>query len=328
LTRFSVEKVPLVFSRRTTLLAGLSIPAGVQAQSSWPDRPIRVFVPTPPGAAPDIIAREIAEQFTRRLGQPFPVENRPGADGLLGAEALLAARPGEALLISPAGALTLVPMLRNPPLPVDPLDALTPMAALASDVLGLFAAPELTGTMPEVIARMRRAGAGGFNWYASPGPPALVMRAFLREADLEDLVHISYRGVPPALIDLSSGRLHLLFVPQAGALPLLRDGRVRLLAVAGNDRNAAVLDVPTSKEMGFPSLFLEGLIALFGWRGMPTQSMELLAREANTALASLDDRLMARGQIARRERLADLASLLRSDRARFAALLREFPVRD
>ena len=110
-----------------------------------------------------------------------------------------------------------------------------------------------------------------------------------------------------------SGRLHLLFVPLARALPLLRDGRVRLLAVAGNDRNAAVPDVPTSKEMGFPSLFLEGLIALFGWRGMPTQSMELLAREADTALASLDDRLMARGQIARRERLADLASLLRSE---------------
>lgn len=317
---------------RRAILGALVLPAVARAQSQapspWPDRPVRVFVPVPPGAAPDLVAREVADHLSRRLGQPFPVENRPGADGLLGVEALLAARPGEALLVSPAGALTLVPVLRNPPLPADPLDTVTPVAGLASDVIGLFAAPDQTGSLAEVVARARAAGAGRYNWFASPGPPALVMRGFLREAGLEAAEHVSYRGVPPALLDLSAGRLQLLFVPLAGALPLVRDGRARLLAVASASRAAAVPETPTGAEAGFPALRQDGLIALFGWRGMPAATAALLAEEAQAAMASVRDRLAARGQVARTERLEAFGALLRADRMRLAALARDFPSQD
>jgi tripartite-type tricarboxylate transporter receptor subunit TctC len=309
------------------LAAALLSASRVGAQTpAWPDRPVRVLVPVPPGAAPDLIARETAEHLARRFGQPFPVENRPGGDGLLAAEAMLAARPGEALLVTPAGALTLAPVLRIPPLAADPLDALTPIAALASDTFGLFTTPSLpVGSLTDLVAHTRAAGPATLNWFASVGPPTLVMRGFLREAGLSEMAFISYRGVPPALADLAAGRLHVLFVPLAGAAPLARDGRAKLMAVASSARAAAAPDTPTGTEAGFPSLLQEGLLGLFGWRGMPPGTAEMLASEAQSAMTALGDRMTARGQSARSERLQDLGGLLRSERARLAALARDFP---
>ena len=264
--------------------------------------------------------------MARRFGQPFPVENRPGADGLLAVEVMLAAWPGESLLVTPAGALTLAPVLRTPTLVADPLETLTPIAALASDAFGLFAAPGLpVGTLPDLVAHARAAGPATLNWFVSPGPPTLVMRGFLREAGLPEMAFISYRGVPSALADLAAGRLHVLFVPLAGAAPLVRDGRAKLLAVASQARVVAAPDTPTGMEASFPSLLQEGLLALFGWRGMPSPTAEMLASEALSAMAALGDRLTARGQSVRPERLQDFAGLLRSERARLAALARDFP---
>ncbi|MCB4822377.1 tripartite tricarboxylate transporter substrate-binding protein [Roseicella aerolata] len=316
---------------RRGLTLGLPIlpgaPAARAQAPAWPDRPVRLLVPAPPGSAPDLVAREVAEPLARRFGQPFPVENRPGADGLLAIEAMLAARPGEALLVSFTSALTVSPLLRSPPPPYEPLEALLPLAALAADAFGLFAAKDLPGEgLPGLVAEARAAGPARLNWYASPGAPFLAMRAFLREAGLAEMAYVAYRGAPAALADLAAGRLQAALVPLATALPLAREGRARLVATTGRGRAAAVPEVPTAAEAGFPALWQEGMLGLFGWRGMPPALAEALAREAGGAMAAIGGRLAARGQAARPERLQDFAALLAADRARLGALAREFPL--
>jgi tripartite-type tricarboxylate transporter receptor subunit TctC len=116
-----------------------------------------------------------------------------------------------------------------------------------------------------------------------------------------------------------------LFVPLAGAAPLARDGRAKLLAIASPARTAAAPDIPTGTEAGFPALLQEGLLGLFGWRGMPSGTAETLASEAQSAMTALAGRLTARGQSVRPERLQDLGGLLRAERTRLAALARDFP---
>lgn len=315
-----------MIARRSALALPALLARPATAQPAWPDRPVRVLVPVPAGAAPDLVARELAEHLARRFGRPFPVENRPGGDGLIGVEAMLAARPGEALLVTATGAVTLVPVLRNPPLPVDPLEAALPIAALAADGFGLFVAPGVPAdSLAGLVAHARAAGPETLNWFAAVGPPTLVMHGFLREAGLSAMTLVTYRGVPPALLDLVAGRLHLLFAPIASGLPLLREGRLRLLATAGRARSAAAPDAPSVAEAGFPALLQEGTIGLFGWRGMPAEIAASLAAEADAAMAPLGERLVARGQAPRPERLRDFAALLAADRARLGALARAFP---
>jgi tripartite-type tricarboxylate transporter receptor subunit TctC len=315
-------------TRRTLFgfpLAAISGGAAL-AQPTGPFRPARMIVPTPAGSAPDVAARLLAGGLSRRRSHPITVENRPGADGVLGAEAFAQARHGEALFFSFPGVVTVAPLMQAR-LPYDPEADLVPVHATVTDFLAIFVAPTLpVRSMAEFVDYVR-ARPGTLNWFASPGGPELNVRDFLRTSGNLDMTYVSYRGAPQALIDLASGRIHAALTPLASALPLVRDGRIRLLAVTNRIRAAAVPEVPTVAEAGVPVLEMEGILGLYGWRGIPAAVRDELAAQAHQTLADpgVAERLRAAGMEPREESTpAAFKAELVAVRDRWAALAREF----
>jgi len=315
-------------TRRTVL--GLTIAAlggrAPRAQPAGAFRPARMIVPAPAGAAPDVAARLLADGLSRWRGHPISVENRPGADGVLGAEAFVQARPGEALFFSFPGVAT-VAQLTQERLPYDPEADLVPVHATVTDFLGLFVAPALpTRTVAEFVDHVR-ARPGAFNWFGSPGAPYLNLLGFLRAAGGLDMAYVSYRGAPPALLDLAGGRIHAALTPLAPALALAREGRIRLLLVTNRTRAAAAPEVPTAAEAGAPALEMEGILGLYGWRGMPDAARAELAEQAQRTLADpgVAERLRAAGMEPRGASTpAAFTAELAAYRDRWTALAREF----
>jgi tripartite-type tricarboxylate transporter receptor subunit TctC len=318
-------------TRRTML--GLTMAALVtgapRAQTGGPLRPTRMIVPTPAGAAPDIAARLLAEGLARRRGHPIAVENRPGADGVLGAEAFTQARPGEALFFSFPGVVTTAALMQDR-LPYDPAADLVPIHATVTDFLGLFVAPGVpAGSVAEFVEHVR-ARPGALNWFGSPGGPYLVFRDFLRRAGALDMAYVSYRGAPPALLDLAGGRIHAALVPLAPALPMVREGRIRLVVVTNRTRAVAIPEVPTAAEADVPALEIEGLLGLYGWRGISDAARAELAGQAQQTLADpgAAERLRAAGMEPRGPSSpAAFAAELAAIGGRWAALAREFGAR-
>jgi tripartite-type tricarboxylate transporter receptor subunit TctC len=331
---------PAVLSRRATLGLGLAAfalhgrgaaPARAAASSpdaAWPDRPVRLITPGGPGSGIDLIARLLGEGLARRLGQPFPVENRPGAESVLAAEAHTRARPGEALLLASATVASTVPLVHER-VPYDAAD-LVPVTAAATEFLCLLVPETLPVTSVAEFLDHARARPGALNWFAVPGLTgltALSFRLLMRERGL-DLTYVAYRGSPPAVLDLIAGRLQAAFLPLTAALGPIREGRLRPLAVTAGRRAPALPEVPTAAEAGFPELQVEAVIALFGWRGITEALRERLAAEAGAVLRepAVAERLRAGGMLPSPGTPAELAAAIAAQRARAEAAVRVFGV--
>ena len=312
------------------IVLGLTVAAvarhSAHAQTAGPLRPMRMIVPTPAGAAPDIAARLLAEGLARRRSHPITVENRPGADGVLGAEAFTQARPGEALFFSFPGVVTTAALMQDR-LPYDPAVDLVPIHATVTDFLGLFVASTMpAGSVADIVEHIR-ARPGALNWFGSPGGPYLVFRDFLRRAGGLDMAYVSYRGAPPALLDLAGGRIHAALVPLAPALPLAREGRIRLVVVTNRTRAVATPEVPTAIEAGVPSAGDRG----FAWTLWVARHIGCGSRGTGCASTADAGRPRRRGTAAGRRHGAaraihfgEIAAELGTIAARWAALAREF----
>jgi tripartite-type tricarboxylate transporter receptor subunit TctC len=319
---------------RRMLLQGLVLvlPGGLATAqpvegAAWPGRPVRIICPSPPGSSVDTLARGVAEGLARRWGQPAVVENRTGADAIPAFETFAHARPGEALFLSASGVITLGPLLRDR-LPLDPSVDLAPISLLATDFLGVVVPAALPAADLPALLAVARARPGALNWFAAPGIPDLVFRAFLRETGAP-MEHVPYRGAgAQVMLDVAAGRIQVALVPLTPAMPLVRDGRLRLLAVTSRNRAPAAPDVATTAEAGFPVLEVEGLLGLYGWRAMPGALRARIAAEASEALAApeLAERLRGLGMLPQGGPPADLAALLEGQRARYGGLAREFGV--
>jgi tripartite-type tricarboxylate transporter receptor subunit TctC len=313
--------------RRAALSLAIAALGGRVARSQpagGPFRPARMIVPFPAGTSLDLAARTVAEGLARRRGHPIAVENRAGADGVLGAEAFARARPGEALLYSINAVVTVAPLLADR-LPYDPDADLVPVHPGATDFIGLTVPEALPVRSVADLVEQARARPGALNWYA-PGAGYLAFRNFMRAAGGLDMAYVAYRGSPPALLDLAAGRIHAALTPLGAAMPLLREGRLRLLAVANPSRSPVVPEAPTAAEAGFPALEMEGAHGLFGWRGMPEEARAELARQAAEALAepAAAGRLRAAGMEPRAATTpAAFAAELAKTRAHWAALARD-----
>jgi tripartite-type tricarboxylate transporter receptor subunit TctC len=286
-----------------------------------------MLVAAPPGGSPDVVARILAEGLSRRRGNPISVENRPGADGAIAAEAFARARPGDALFFMFGDMLTTAAMLQSG-VPFDPIRDFVPISTAADDLFVVSAAPALPArSLGELVAHARERPAG-LNWFASPGPPWLAFRAFLRSAGL-DMAYVSYRGAPPALLDLAAGRIQVALTPLAPAAALARDGRIRLIAVPGRERAPSFPEAPTSSEAGWPALLIQGLLGLVGWRDIPEDLREEIAEDVRQILADPATvvRLAAAGLVARSSTPAQYAAELAGFAARWDPLVREFGAR-
>jgi tripartite-type tricarboxylate transporter receptor subunit TctC len=251
-----------ILSGYMLLAVALAFPSAAQAQD-YPNKPIKVVVPFPPGSGLDRVARIAADKLNKKWGQPVIVENRSGAGGNLGAETVFRAAPdGYTLLVSPPSPLVINKSL-YPKLAYDS-DAFVPISVLASLPNVLIAHPKMAAESVQQLIAFAKANPDKIN-YASQGSgttPHLAAELFKSMAGLR-MSHVPYRGVAPALTDLMGGQVDMMFADLASALPQIRAGKVRVLAVGSEKRSPLLPDVPAMAEVlpGFVSMLWYGMVA-------------------------------------------------------------------
>ena len=245
------------FSRLSALAltaAVCSVAAGAaSAADEYPNKPIRIVVGFPSGQGTDTIARAVAPKMQSVLGQPLIVENRPGAGGILGQQTAANAAPdGYTILFTSAG-----PMAVNPgvytKLPYDPVKDYAPIGGVINVPLVMVASAKLPANNLKELLAMAKAKPGELN-FASSGNGVtnhLAMEMLTQAAGVK-ITHVPYKGSPPALTDLMGGLVSVMFDTPVSVLPFIKDGRMKALAVSGSSRIAALPDVPTVAESGFP----------------------------------------------------------------------------
>lgn len=299
--------------RRHALLLGAALgsrPAAAQ-ERPWPDRPVRLVNSGAPGSGIDLMARLIAEGLSQRFGQPFTVENRPGAGSVLAAQTHAQARPGETLLLAATGVASTVPYTFAGRLSYDPDADLVPIAIPASEFLCWAVHADLPVRSLAELVEHARAQPGSLNWNSVPGFVELDTRLFLHEHRL-DLAYIAYQGSPPAILDLAAGRIQVGVQPITPLLGAIREGRVRPLAVTSGFRAPSLPEVPTVEQAGFADLRYDPFTALFGWRGMPDALRDRIAAVIRSIVAApaLVDRLGQAGILARFGSAGELSDVI------------------
>ena len=290
--------------------------------NAWPDRAVHLILPVPAGSASDFTARLFAQRLSVKWAQPVVVENRPGADGIIGVASFVNLHDDHTLLFA-ISAVATVHAVQNENLPYDPIEDLLPVAPVSEIVLAIAASEKSGIHSLEDLVRSARAAPGKLNWASSPGLPPLIFGAFIKGSGLE-MASIFYRDLAPAVQDLGEGRLDIYVHALSVLIPQAQSGRVRLLAVASQQRAPAMTDVPSVTELGFPELSMEGLCGFFGSRGMAVAIRERVAADV-MAIANepdVQERLAVIGQAARPGTTAEFAAFLADNRKRLMVVAR------
>jgi tripartite-type tricarboxylate transporter receptor subunit TctC len=291
--------------------------------AAWPERPVRLVCSGSPGSSPDVAARLYADRLAARWNRPVPVENRPGADGTLAVQHMLAQRDGQhTLLFTFAAALTVSPLLHDR-LPFDPVADVAPIASGAADFTVVAAAPGLPVAGLADLVELARQRPGSLNWASGAGDIYMAFLGFVRRRAL-DMNYVSYRTPAPALADLSEGRLDVAVLPLALALPQARAGRMRVLAAANPARPPAAPELPTAAEAGFPELAFQGSLGFFGPASTPPALRERIAADVRAVAEepAFRERLQGSGMAASAGTPAAFAAALEAERARWAEAAR------
>jgi tripartite-type tricarboxylate transporter receptor subunit TctC len=280
--------------RRDIVAAGLMVigaPAlarrSALAQSKYPERPIRLIIPFPPGGVYDAVGRPLADRMKPLLGTVV-VENIGGAGGALGAAAVARAQPdGYTLLLGGGGALVLTPIASSRP-PFDPIRDFEPIALLVTTGLAIVVNPSLPVRTLSELVDYARSNPGKLS-YGSAGVGSmnqLTGELFKSLTGSADLVHVPYKGGGPAITDLISGQIPIA-TPNVTAqiIELHRAGKLRILAVTAPERLAAAPDIPTAIEQGLPRMISQNFIGLFAPARTPPAIIALIAQAAQAVMA-------------------------------------------
>ena len=291
---------------------------------TYPARPVKVVVPFAAGGPLDFVGRAVFDKLSAKLKQTFVMENRTGAGGNIGTEAVAKAAPdGYTLLLVLSGTLTGNPaMYRKLPFNVE--KDLRPITLLTSNTQMMVVHPSLpVNTLAEFVAYAKKQPIT----YAHAGPGSgghLAMEYFRTMAGFET-VQVPYRGNAPLVIDLVAGQVKAGFVATAGVIQHVRDGRLRGLAISGATRSPLAPDVPTTAEAGYPDFKLQTYFVLLGPAGLPNVIADLLEREVREAMRSpdLQDKFRAQdiGVVASTTAVA--RDFLRADTALWARIAKE-----
>jgi tripartite-type tricarboxylate transporter receptor subunit TctC len=311
-------------SSRSVAVVGLFLSSIICCNSAvaadWPHRTVRIIAPVPAGSGSDFSARLFAERLSQRWGQSVIVENRPGADGVIGVSAFLGSNDDHTLLFSISAVVTVHPITHEK-LSYDPVRELVPIAPAADIVLAIAASEKNPIRSLGGLIESARAQPGKLNWSSSPGLPPFVVGGFLKNSKL-DLTFVSYRDLAPVLQDLGEGRIDVLVHALGVIMPQVHSGRARLLAVASDVRAPLAPDVPTVTEAGFPELRMDGVVGFYGKRGIPDTLRDRIASDVSAVASNpgIRERLAAVGQAARPGTAAEFAALLDEHRRRLADL--------
>ena len=284
----------IVAAAAMAALAALTLPTTTQAQP-WPQRPVRFIVGLGPGSAQDIAARLFGDQLSKRWGQPVVIENKPGADGIVAINAFVSAHDVHTLLFAASGTFTAHPT-QYAKLPYDPSD-LVPLARVSSTIIAVSVPTALNvNSLDELVALARREP-GKLNLAPTPGTTEITFDNFMKAANIT-MTKIPYSDVTKALADLSENRVQVMVSGIAIVKAQIETGKVKLLAITNLKRAAAVPDLPTATEAGYPALALDGLIGLFGPKSLAPGTAERIAADVQAVAAdpAMGPRLAAPGQ--------------------------------
>jgi tripartite-type tricarboxylate transporter receptor subunit TctC len=257
-----------------------------QAQQGWPDKPIRVIVPLPAGAAVDVVGRLLMNKLGERLGQIILVENRAGASGAIGAEAVAKAAPDGYTLGMATSSTHVSTAILNAKLPYDPVKDFAPVALIGLVPYTLAVAPKLpVKNLAELLA-LARAKPKTLSYstigVASQGHLAAELMSTMAGIQLN---HVPYRTSSQAILDLAEGRIDITFGILGTLGPLIKDGRIRALAVTTEKRTADIPDVPTMAEAGLPGFEASLWFAVVAPAALPPPLLTRLNREINAILS-------------------------------------------
>jgi tripartite-type tricarboxylate transporter receptor subunit TctC len=267
------------------LLAALFALLGPLAAGAqpFPSKPVRIVVGFPPAGAADATIRIVAQGLSAQLGQSVLVENRPGAENVIAAETVLKSPPdGHTLFMGSNTAMVAVPSARAKP-PYDPFADFTPVSRLGSFTMFLVVSPKMPVNSVAQFVDHVRANPGKFNYASSNSAAYLAAVQLLAPSKLQ-MTHVPYKGDAPALTDLMTDRIQMMFSTGTGVPPLVKDGRVRALATLLPSRSPLLPDVPTGAEAGLQRLTIDAWAAIFGPARMPADITARLSREVNAAL--------------------------------------------
>jgi tripartite-type tricarboxylate transporter receptor subunit TctC len=265
---------------------------------TYPDKPVRLIVPLSAGSAVDTLARIPAQKLGELWGQQIVVDNRVGANGIIGTEAAAKAPPdGYTILLTNDAALATSPAL-YPQLPYDPLRDFAPITLAASIPVILVVHSSFSVSNVEELIKAAKARPGQIH-YASGGNGSaqhVPMEMFKQAAGI-DLVHVPYKGLVPALNDVVGGQVPVMFVGMSGAVPHVKVGRIRALAIGSAKRSAAMADLPTMNEAGVSGFDYAAWAGFLAPAGTPPAIVEKLNADLNRVLmlAEVRDKLAALG---------------------------------
>src|SRR5262249_36617835 len=311
--------------RRLLFLAGgaLAAPCGAWAQA-YPTHPVRAIVPFPPGGATDIVARPIVQELSKRLGQPFIVENVPGASGDIGtAKAAKAAPDGYTLLVAYSSHVVNLSLFDK--VPYDPVRDFAPITLAATSPAVLSVHPAFPAkTLEELIALIK--ANPGKHTYASGGTgtqPHLAAEQLRPPLGL-DPAHVPYNGGGPALVSMIAGHTPIGFTTLPPTVPHIKSGKLRALAIAGSRRSRSVPDVPTMAEAGYPGGEGDTWVGGFAPAGTDKQIVALLNREIVGILSqsTLKERLAELGYEPVGNRPDEFAGQIKTEIAKWAKVIR------
>jgi tripartite-type tricarboxylate transporter receptor subunit TctC len=313
---------------RSLIGALLAVAAAAASAQGFPGKPLHIVVPFAAGGAVDTVARAFAPTLTEGFGQPIIVDNRPGAGSNIGAEVVAKSPPdGYTVLLTPAG-LAIGPSLYRK-LPFDPAKDLTPVTQLMSSWLILVSAAKVPASSLADLLALARSQPGRLNYGSTGiGSPPHLAGELLRLLGGIDIVHVPYKGDAPMYAALLAGEVDLAFGPLAGAAPLIKAGKLRLLAMTDVRRSPLLPEAPTIAEAGLPEFRYSGWIGVFAPAGTPRAVIERLHAEYTKALAApaIRERMPAWGYEPVGSTPEAFQAKFRSDLDLYARIIREAKV--
>jgi tripartite-type tricarboxylate transporter receptor subunit TctC len=305
-------------------LSALLMAGEASAQAGYPERPVRMIVAFPPGGPSDIVGRLMADKLTEALGKPFVVENVSGASGNIGTERAAKAVPdGYTLLISAPGPLVVNPSI-YPKLPLDPVRDFAPISQLCFTPNVLVVNNDLPVRTVQELVALARKNPGKLS-FASGGAGTsnhLAAELFKLMAGI-DLTHVPYRGVSVSVPDILAGRIPVAFLSTPTALPLVRDGKLRALAVGTTKRWPAAPDIPTMEEAGIRGFQSTVWHSFLAPAGTPAAIVQRLHRETLAILARPDVRKIfdAQGLAVIGNTPAEFAAIIKAERQQWTKVI-------
>ena len=300
--------------------------AALAAAQAYPAKPVTFVVPFPPGGGTDISARTVAAKLTDLWGKAVVIENRSGAAGILGADAVAKARPdGYTLLIVNVGITSINPAL-YPKLPYNPDTAFTPISLICELPFVLMASPSFAPNSVKELVAYARANPDKVTFASSGqgGSPHLTAEIF-QLATGTKMTHVPYKGGGPAMTDLMAGHVNLLFASVLEGSGHIKTGKLKGLAVSHAKRSPALPDVPTLAEAGVKNAESGSWIALLAPAGTPPAIVAKVAADVKEAVAAPDikEKLIAQGAVPQASTPAELQALINADLARYGRIIRE-----